>query len=279
MRHRQLVNLSESVQLQSDRVKPLFDDLNRTLALLKSISELGPPWCKYLKASYVMALENSFKIEHRCREQDFREILLRDWKRKHAKIFDENIFNELIQKQSQNQDHSRSIVCWLENMSLFVLDGNGLPLRVLYIKDTKGEETAEFLYNFKINEQETEFFLGTACELLYNTFCHIAVAKKNKWYSIKEVYVYKQLTDWSGKDSSRFDKMLILGTESSLNDERISGALTAVSGFKSHMDYVNRRLAPLTEGIFMPEQDLNCTYYTSYLFKKVFDDIRNTHKV
>lgn len=86
IKHSQLVNLTESVQLRSDRVKPLFEDLNQTLEFLKTVNELAPPWCRYLKASYVMAMENAFKIEQCCREQDFRRILLQDWKRKQNKI-------------------------------------------------------------------------------------------------------------------------------------------------------------------------------------------------
>jgi len=279
IKHRQLVNLSESVQLPSDRIKTLFEDLNWTLAFLKNINELAPSSCRYLKASYVMALENAFKIEQRCREQDFRDTLLRDWKRKHTKSYDESIFNDLIYKGSLKLGESRGSICWLENMNLFILDENGFPLRLIHKEDTKGEEITEFLLKLRIKEKRPEFFLGTACEILYNTFRHMAVQKKENGYFIKEVFAYKQLTDWSGKATLSLDKILILGTELSLNEEGVSGALMSFNSFKNQIEYVNSRIIPITGGISMPEQDLNCTYFMSYLFKKLFDDIRKKHNI
>ena len=170
IKHRQLVNLSESVQLQSDRAKPLFEELNKTLAFLKTINELAPPSYRYLKASYVMALENTFKIEQRCREQDFRDIMVRDWKRKHTKDYDENIFNDTIQKESLSRGESQDIICWLENLNLYVMDGKGFPLRLIHRHITEGEDIAKFLLKLRISDKKPDFFLGRACELLYNIF-------------------------------------------------------------------------------------------------------------
>lgn len=277
IKHSQLVNLTESVQLRSDRVKPLFEDLNQTLEFLKTVNELAPPWCRYLKASYVMAMENAFKIEQCCREQDFRRILLQDWKRKQNKIFNENIFRELIQKESLNHGESGIVLCWLENLNIFVFDGNGFPLRVIQSEGANGEETEEVLLKLEIRKKEV-IFLGRACELLYNNFRNVAL-KKNGSYSIKEAFVYKQFTDWSGKASLSFDKVIIMGTELTLKDEQVNNALIEISGFRQHVDYVNRRTSQINGGISMPEQDLNCTYFISYLFKKIFDDIRKMHKV
>lgn len=273
------MNLSESVQLQSDRVKPLFEDLNQTLQLFKTINEIAPPSCRYLKASYVMALENAFKIEQRCREQDFRDIMVRDWKRKHAKNYKENVFHDTIEKETLGHVKSRDIICGVENFNLFVMDGKGFPLRLIHREETEGEDIAEFLLKIRIKDKAPDFFLGKACEILYNTFRYIASAKKNTGYSMKEIFVYSQITDWSGKASFNFDKILILGAHSCLNDERVSDALMALNSLKEQIDFVNRRIRSITGGISVPEKDLYCTYFTSYLFKKVFDDIRMTHNI
>lgn len=279
IKHRQLVNLSESVQLQSDSVKPLFEELNQTLVLLKTFNELAPPSYRYLKASYVMAMENAFKIEQRCREQDLREIMIRDWKRKHTKDYDEIIFNDTIQKESISRGESQGIICWLENLNLYVLDGKGFPLRLIHRHVTEGEDIAEYLLKLKISEKKPDFFLGRACELLYNTFRHMTSRKKSNGYTMKEIFVYRQLMDWSGKASFNFDKILILGADSCLNDERVSVGLMALNSLKDQIDYVNGRINSITGGISVPEKDLNCTYFMSYLFKKIFDDIRMTHNI
>lgn len=274
-----MVNLSENVQLQSDRAKPLYEELNKTLALLKTINELAPPSYRYLKASYIMALENTFKIQQRCREQDFRDIMVRDWKRKHTKAYDENIFNDTIQKESLSRGESQGIICWLENLNLYVMDGKGFPLRLIHRYATKGEDIAGFLLNLNISEKKPDFFLGKACELLYNIFGHMTSGKKRAGYTMKEIFVYRQLLDWSGKTAFNFEKILILGADSRLNDERVSVGLMALNSLKDQIDYVNSRINSITGGISVPEQDLNCTYFVSYLFKKLFDDIRIAHNI
>ena len=96
---------------------------------------------------------------------------------------------------------------------------------------------------------------------------------------MKEIFVHRQLTDWSGKASFNFDKLLILGANSCLDDERVSEALMALNSLKDQIEYVNGRINSITGGILVPEQDLNYTYFMSYLFKKIFDHIRVTHNI
>lgn len=274
-----MVNLSENVQLQSDRAKPLFEELNKTLTLLKTINELAPPSYRYLKASYIMALEKTFKIQQRCREQDFRDIMVRDWKRKHTKDYDENLFNDTIQKESHSRGESQGIICWLENLNLYIMDGKGFPLRLIHRHVTEREDIAEFLLKLRIIDKKPDFFLGKSCELHYNIFGSMTSGKKRAGYTMKEIFVYRQLLDWSGKTTFNFEKILILGADSRLNDERVSDGLTALTSLKDQIDYVNGRINSITGGISVPEQDLNCTYFMSYLFKKIFDDIRITYNI
>jgi len=153
-----LVNLSEGIQLRADSVKPLYEELNQTLLLLKTFNELAPPSYRYLKASYIMALENAFKVALRCREQDLREIMVRDGKRKHTKAYDESIFNDTLQKESLYRGKSQGIICWLENMNLYVLDGKGFPLRIIQRHVTEGEDIAEYLLKLRISDKRPDFF-------------------------------------------------------------------------------------------------------------------------
>ena len=278
IKQRQLINLSESVQIQSDKIKLLFEDLNQTLAFLKSIDEMAPPSYRYLKASYIMALENAFKIEQRCPEQDFKEILLRDGKRKYINNYDEKVFRELICSRSQRPGDYWSIVHCLENLNLFLFDGNGFPLSFIHKQTREAKEIAEYLLKFRNKRKKPHFFLGNACEILYKSFGHMA---SQSGCPTKELFVYNQSTDWSGKGTQSFNKMLVFETESSQNDDEVSVALMALNSFKNQMEYVNNRMAPITiTGVAsMSEQDFNCTYFLSYLFKKIFDDIRKKYDI
>lgn len=205
--------------------------------------------------------------------------MVRDWKRKHTKAYAESIFNDTIQKESLNRGNSHGIICWLENLNFYVLNGNGFPLRIIQRPVSVGEDISEYLLKLRISDKRPDFFLGTACELLNNTFRHMTSGKKSNGYTMKEIFVCRQLMDWSGKTSFNFDKILILGEDSCFDDERVCVGLTAINSLKDHIDYVNGRINSITGGIPMPEKDLNCTYFISYLFKKIFDDIRITHHI
>ena len=278
VKHLQLVNLSGAVQLGEYRMKLLFEDLNKTLTLYRELSDSGPHWCKYLKASYIMALENSFNVEQRCRDLDFRELLVQDGKRKQSIHLDENIFFDIVYRESLEQGVSRGFIVWLEKRHLFIFDCSGFPLKILPLRELREKEIARFLTELKIEKLLPEFFLGKSCELLYNTFRLMATGAGDKSFATKEIFVYKQLPDWSGKPASTMEKALICGVHP-LNDERISEALMLVNCFKNHIDYIDRRIAALTGETFMPDQDPDYTYFMSSFFKKIFDNVRKKHNI
>jgi len=279
VKHIQLVNLSNVGHLPADRMKPLHDALSKTLALYKVLVESGPPWCRYLKTSYLLALENAFKVEHRCRDQDLRDVLRQDGKRKQNSFFDEDTFTRLIKEKSQEHGDPRGFMCWLENTTCFVVDSSGLPLSLSQLGSQMGEDVVEFLLNLRIEEEVPEFFLANTCERLYNTFQLMAVLEKEKGYTVKEIFVYKQLTDWSGKPELRMEKMLICGSAAAMGDNRVNQAILSINSLKSHISYVSERIRSITGGNPLPEQDLSCTYFTSSFFYKIFSDIKARHKI
>lgn len=279
VKHKQLANLSSVGQLLSERIKPLYDDLSKTLALYKELLESRPPWCRYLKTSYLLALENAFKVEHPCRDQDLRDLLLQDGKRKQSSISDENIFNRLIHEKSLEYGDPRGFMCWLENMNCFLVDSSGLPLSFSQLGSDMGEEVVNFLLNLRIEENDPEFFLANTCERFYNTFQLMAVLEKEKGYTVKEIFVYRQLTDWSGKPDLSMEKMLICGSAESMNDKRVNQALMSVNSLKSHIGYVSERIGSITRGNPLPDQDLTCTNFISSFFYKIFSDIKTRHKI
>ena len=279
VRHIQLVNLSSNIQMRPDKIKPLIEDLNKTLVFYKGITDSGLPWSKYLKAAYIMALENSFKVERRCGEQDFREILLRDSKKKYTGIYDETLFNELIFKKTSQWGDPGDLVCWIEKENALILDNRGFPLRLLPLKEKKVKETAELLLGLGIGDCRIKFFLGNSCELLYNTFHCMTRLEKKSNYTVRDVFLFRQLTDFSGDPASLIDKVLVMGTGEPVNDELLKLAMVSVIDIKSHCEFVGRRIESATGATDIPEKDLNGMYFISSLFKKIFDYLKNKHSI
>ncbi|MFZ5651929.1 MAG: hypothetical protein ACOY4I_13920 [Bacillota bacterium] len=279
VKHKQLVNLSGIGHLQADRIKPLFDDLNKTLGVYKETVESGPPWCRYLKTAYLLALENAFRLEHRIQDRDLREILLQDGKRKHTSLFNENMFYGLIRKKTHEYEPFRGFICWLENQDCYLVDLNGFPLKFSTLSEQQGEEVANFLFNIKIEDREPEFFLARACERFYDTFSLMGLLNKEKGYTTKEIFIYKQLTDWSGKPDLNTEKMLICGSPQSISEQHVNEALMAVNNLKSHFDYVRDRIVSVIKGNPPPDQDLTCTCFVSSFFYKIISNIKVRNNV
>lgn len=273
------MNLSGIFKMRPDRMKPLIEDLNKTLVFYKEITDSGLPWSKYLKAAYIMALEDSFKVERRCGEEEFREILLRDSKRKYTGIYDEPLFNELILKKTLQWGDPGGLVCWMEEENALILDNRGFPLRLLPLKEKKVKETAELLLGLEIRGLRPDFFLGTSCELLYNTFRHMARLEKKRNYAVRDVFLFKQLADCPGKPASYIDKVLVMGTGEPANDKLLKSAMASVIDIKSHCEFAGRRIGSVTGGAGIPEKDLNGVNFISSLFKKIFDYLKNKHSV
>lgn len=265
--------------MKPDKIKPLIEDLNKTLVFYKGITDSGLPCSKYLKAAYIMALENSFKVERRCGEEDFREILLRDSKKKYTGIYDETLFNELIFTKTSQWGDPGDLVCWIEKENALILDNRGFPLRLLPLREKKAKETAELLLGLGIGDCRTNFFLGISCELLYNTFRHMTRLEKKRNYAVRDVFLFRPLTDFSENPASRIDKVLVMGTGEPANDELLKFAMVSVMDIKSHCEYAGRRIESATGGIGIPEEDLNGVYFISSLFKKIFDYLKNKHSI
>lgn len=274
VKHKQLVNLSGTGHLQADRIKPLYDDLNKTLGVYKEILESAPPWCRYIKTAYLLALENAFLLEQRIQDRDLREILLQDGRRKHTAFFDENIFYGLIRQKSHECQPFRGFICWLENQACYLVDLNGFPLKISALSEQQGEEAANFLLNIEIEDREPEFFLARACERFYDTFSLMGRLKKDKGYTTREIFIYKQLTDWSGKPDLNMEKMLICGASPSLSEQQVNEALMAVNTLKSHFGYVRDRIISVTKGSPPPDHDLTSTCFISSFFYKMISNIK-----
>jgi len=279
VKHKQLTNLSSVGHLLSERIKPLYDDLSKTLSLYKEILGSGPSWCRYLKTAYLLALENAFKAEHPCRDQDLWDLLLQDGKRKQSGLSDENIFNRLIHEKSMEYGDPRGFMCWLENMNCFLVDSSGLPIRFSQLDSQRGEEAVKFLLNLRIEENDPDFFLANTCERFYNTFRLMALLEKEKGYTVKEIFVYRQPTERSGKPDLSIEKMLICGSAESMNDDRVNQALLSINSLKSHICYVGERIGSITKANPLPDQDLTCTNFISSFFYKIFSDIKVRHKI
>jgi hypothetical protein len=290
IKHTQLVDLSNIEQLRDAyRVRSLTNDLNRTLFLYREISESGPAWCKYLKTSYLLALENAFNVKHLCRDRDFREVLLLDGKRKYGDIFNENDFYSLIYQKASEGGMSNSLICWIENitsgtededeiLTCFLLDSSGFPLKFIILPGQQGGEVSG-LPNFRVEDRKPEFFLAPACERLYNTFLLMELAEKEKDYVFKEIFLCKQSADCSGKPDFTMEKLMVCGSKASLKDEKINGAVLAVTNLKNHIDYINQRIGRVAASQPLTAQDLVCTYFISSFFKKMFDDIILKHNI
>ncbi|MFZ5649064.1 MAG: hypothetical protein ACOY30_15750 [Bacillota bacterium] len=239
--------------------------------------ESGPHWCRYLKTAYLLALENALRLEHRIQDRDLREILLQDGKRKHTTVFNENIFYGQIRQKSQEYEPFRGFICWLENQACYLVDFNGFPLKFSALNDLQGGEVVNFLLNLKIEGKDPEFFLARSCERLYNTFRLMDALNKEKGYTLREIYIYKQLTDWSGKPDLNMEKMLICGQSSSLSDLQVNQALMAVNTLKTHFNYVRDRINLVTKGNPLPDHDLTCTCFISSFFYKIISTIKTRH--
>lgn len=287
IRHRQLVNLSVINQLPADRIKPLFEELNKSIAVYKEISKLAPDSCRYVKTSYLLALENAFNVSHHAQDSDSGGITLSDRKTKHI-LQDENIFFDLILEIARRYGLSPGTIGWVENienctqdnnqLALFLLDSGGFPLKFQVLEGKTGEGITG-LPDFKTNNEGPEFFLAPSCERLYNALGRLGLSEKENGYTFKEVFLLKEMAGLPGTPDLSMEKLLLFGPESSLQDKKVNSALLAVTGLKKHIAYVRDRLAIQTEGKPQPAQDLICTYFISLFFKKIFDDIMNRHNI
>lgn len=277
VKHLQLVNLSGILHMQPDRIAPLIEDLNKTLVFYRGISNLGPPWCRFFKISYILALENSFKVERHCHEQDLRELLLAEGKRKQHKIFIEDAFNELILNESLQWGEPGDYTVWIEKESLLLLNERGFPLRSLSLSCKSSKEAATFLESLAIRDKKPIFFLGYSCELLYNIFRHLARLKKKSESCIREVFLFRQKNGGSGELPTGLDKVLTLVTATGEADQRVKKAMASVINLKYHEEFVLRRLKPLTADMAATEKEISCTYFISSLFKSIFDYLKNKH--
>ncbi|HBV95906.1 MAG: hypothetical protein JL50_04615 [Peptococcaceae bacterium BICA1-7] len=273
------MNLSGNLQLRPDKIKPLIEDLNKTLVFYKGIRDSGITWSKYLKAAYIMALENSFKVERRCGEQDFRDILLRDSKSKNSGIYHEALFNELILKKTSQWGEPSGLVCWIEKDNALILDNRGFPLRLLTLKEKREKEAAELLLGLEIGDCRPEFFLGTSCELLYNTFLLMTRLERRRSYTVRDVFLFKQLADYYGNPASHIDKVLLMATGEPGDEDLLKYAMVSVIDIKSHCEFIGRRIGSAAAVIDIPEKDLNGVNFISSLFKKIFDYLKNKHSV
>ncbi|MFZ5634323.1 MAG: hypothetical protein ACOY40_15900 [Bacillota bacterium] len=278
IKHKQVVNLSNINHLPADRIKPLFDDLNRTLAVFRDISESAPPSCRYLKTSYLLALENAFNVSQHYQDQDLKEIILLDQKRKYNYLHD-NILFELVSKKALEYGISSDLFCWVENITgclvCFLMDSTGFPLKFIVLDEQREEEITNTL-GLIIKDRQPGFFLATACERLYNSFQLLELMEKEKSYIVKEIFLVKQLTNWPGRPDVIMEKILLCGSASEQKDEKISGALLAVISLKDHIAYVNSRVDIITGGP-LSARDLACTYFISLFFKKMFDVVMVRH--
>ncbi len=286
IKHKLLVSLSMANQLPVNKIKPLFDDLTKTIADYKEISELLPPSCRYLKTAYLLALENSFKVSQRT-DRDFGEIIRADGKVKHN-LAVENAFFDLILAKAGEYGLSPELFGWVENLedrknkkdipACFLIDSAGFPLRFTHLSREKGEEISG-LTDLKLNNLQPEFFLAQACERLYNNIQLSGLSKKEKGLVFKEVYVLKHINGWSGNVDFNMEKILIWGPEQALQDKKVNKALLAVTNAKNHLSYVSHRIVSATRGYPISAQDLMCTYFISLFFKKIFDEIIARHNI
>lgn len=286
IKHKQLVNLSGINQLPAARIKLLFDDLSKSLALYKEISELPPASCRHLKASYLLALENAFKVSGNIQDQYFSEVL-KDRKTKHTRSDENKLFDLAFEKASE-YGNSSEIFCWVENVSTgnndkglltcFLLNGSGFPLKYKVLSGTEGEEIRD-LPDLKIKEIEPEFFLAPACERLDNILRQMGLSEKEKGYAFREIFLFKQLAGWPGTPDFSMEKILICGTGYALEDEKVNKALLAVTDLKNHQAHVYDRIRSVSGSRSLPDQDLICTYFISYFFKRVIDSIMIKHNI
>ncbi|MCL6611547.1 MAG: hypothetical protein K6T66_08415 [Peptococcaceae bacterium] len=287
VRQKQLVNLSVANQLPADRIKPLFEDLSGSIGLYKEISELLPPSCRHLKTSYLLALENSFKISQHTRNNDLGEIIQADRRIKHT-LRDRNALFELILEKVREYGIPKELIGWVEDLDIgnhknnllacFLLDSSGFPLKYMQLSREKGEEV-KGLQDLKIKNMAPEFFLAPACERLYNAFRLTGHKEKEKGCVFKEIYFVRQLTGRTGKTELGMERLLIYGPESAMRDENISKALLAVTALKDHLAYVINRIGKTTGEYSMPPEDLVCTYFLSLFFKRIFDEIMIRHNI
>lgn len=287
IKHKLLVNLSMANQLPANRLKPLFDDLSKSITSYKEISELLPPSCRYLKTAYLLALENSFKVSQRTEDRDFGEIIRTDGKVKYNYRVEDAFFDRIL-KNAGEYGLSSELFGWVENLedrknqndmlACFLLDSTGFPLKFINLSREKGEEISG-LRDLKLNDLKPEFFLAPACERLYNNIQLSELSKKEKGLILKEVYILKHLNRWSGNIDLNMEKILIWGPEPALRDEKVNRALLAITGAKGHLSYVSHRIGSITRGYPIPAQDLICTYFISLFFKKIFDEIIVKHNI
>lgn len=287
IKHRQLVNLSIINQLPADRIKPLFEELNKSIAVYKEISKLAPDLCRYVKTSYLLALENAFNVSRHLLDSDTGRMTLYNRKAKHI-LQDENIFFDLILEIARRYGLTPGTIGWVENienctqennqLALFLLDSGGFPLKYQVLEEKTGEGITG-LPDFKINNQGPEFFLAPSCERLYNALGRLGLSEKENGYTFKEVFLLKEISGLPGTPDLSMEKLLLFGPESSLQDKKVNSALLAVTGLKKHLAYVRERLAGLSGDDPLPAQDLICTYFISLFFKKIFDDIMNRHNI
>ncbi len=287
IKHKQLVNLSIASRLPPEKIKPLFDDLTKSIVFYKEIAELLPSSCRYLKTAYLLALENAFKVPQHVQDRDLREIIRTDSKIKHTDPDEDEFFN-LFYKKARDYGILPQIIGWIENLenerqensllACFLTDSTGFPLMFKNLGRETGKEAAG-LKDLKTKNLKPEFFLAPACERIYNTFRLMEPVEKGKSCVVQEIFVVKQLNGWSGKPEFSLKKLLVYGPASVVREEKIGRALLAVAGLKNHLDYVSSRIGMATRGHPVPAHELICTYFLSMFFKKMFDEITVRHNI
>ena len=287
IRHRQLVNLSTLSQLPEDRIKRIFKDLTKTVALFKEVSAVLPPGYRYLKTPYLLALENSFKVPQGCHDLDLGETFTAGVKNRQNTVDESRLF-DLIDKKMQEYGLSTGLIGWVENMAsggpggnmtvCFLLNSSGFPLRYVVLERTKGDGT-NILDSLQIGDNPPEFFLAPACERFYNEFRPEAPSEKENGYIFREIFLIKQLAGWPESIDQNLEKILLFGNSAAFRDDKINLALLVATDLKNHLDYLKHRLNPTDKGIAMDTKDLVRTCFISLFFKKVFDSIIFRHNL
>lgn len=212
-----MVNLSTVSQLPAEKLKPLFDDLNRSITLLREIRELLPPWCRYLKISFLLALENAFNVSNPMQNDHFREQFP-DGNKVKGFIPGESTLFEVVLEKAAERGLAPDLIGWVEKMesrqgngmlACFLLDGSGFPLKYTVLSRQKGECLAG-LSNLKIRDMRPEFFLAPACERLYNTFGSMGFSEKENGHFLKEIFIFRDPAG-SGKTGLNLEKVLLYG--------------------------------------------------------------------
>lgn len=286
IKHKQLVNLSNINHLPADRIKPLLEDLSKTLTVFRELSGSVSSSCKYLKTSYILALEKAFNIPQSSQDHDLKETILSDLRKRHCCHNDQPMF-DYISKTYPEYGFSPETYCWVEcsgnnpqknHLVCYLMDIRGFPLKYAFI-DGPSDKTITSIHGLIFQEKTPAFFLARSCERIYSLFQLPGAVAKEKGYVFKEIYLVEQMADCPDKTELLMEKVSLCGPVLMMKEERISAALLAAIGLKDHVTHVIGRINSVRGTFPLSDRDLVCTCFLSLFFRKIFETIKVRHNI